>query len=109
MILLILLVFLVFSFAACQPVEEEEGPDYFINDNESNDINKDSTTNKQAIDQVIDSMDVLQGRLDSEEVGEGGYYMAFDFHINTESNSNFVLKLQAHLFTWPYEKENGDI
>ena len=35
--------------------------------------------------------------------------MAFDFHINTQDNSNFVMKLKAHLFTWPYEDEFGNI
>src|SRR5690554_3991949 len=101
--------FLMFSFIACQPIEVDQGPKYGIDDGPSNDINKDHTTKDQAIEKVINSLSNLQNRLDSEDVGEGGYYMAFDFHINSQNNSNFVLKLQAHLFTWPYMDEYGNI
>ncbi|MDD4316700.1 MAG: hypothetical protein PHC84_06040 [Clostridia bacterium] len=101
-IILIMLLLLAFTVSACKEVEEDDGPLYGINDDENNQINKDQTKKEDAINKVTTSITNLQKRLDSEDVGEGGYYMAFDFHINTANNSNFVLKLQAHLFTYPY-------
>ena len=109
LVFFIIIILMIFSMIACQPVEAEEGPQYGIEDDESNQANKDHTTRDQAIEKVTGSLSNLQKRLDSEEVGEGGYYMAFDFHINTQDNSNFVMKLKAHLFTWPYEDEFGNI
>lgn len=107
LILLVLLILLVFSLTACQPVEKYNGPIYGIDDNESNKINKDNTQKQDAIKKVTSSITNLKKHLNSEDVGEGGYYLGFDFHINTAMNANFVLKLQAHLFTWPYM--SGDV
>lgn len=106
-IILIMLLLLAFAVSACQEVETDDGPIYGIDDDASNQVNKDKTTKAQAIDKVTTSMTNLKKRLNSEDVGEGGYYMAFDFHINTANNSNFVLRLQAHLFTYPYMNEFG--
>ncbi len=108
-IILIMLFLLAFTVSACQEVEEDDGPIYGINDDESNQVNKDKTEKKQAIEKVTNSITNLKKRLNSEDVGEGGYYMAFDFHINTANNSNFVMRLQAHLFTYPYMNEYGVI
>lgn len=107
LILLFLLILLVFSLTACNPVEQYDGPIYGINDDESNQINKDRTEKGDAISLVTSSITNLKNKLSSAEVSEGGYYLGFDFHINTATNSDFVLRLQAHLFTWPYMNEYG--
>lgn len=109
LIILMLLLIALLSLAACQEVEEYEGPIYSIVDDEKNEANKDKTKKPQAIEKVTSSITNLKNRLKSQDVGEGGYYLGFDFHINTAKNANFVLKLQAHLFTWPYMNELGAI
>lgn len=108
---LILAVVLVFvlgcMLSACKEAEVSDEPTYSINNDESNQVNIDFTTKDQAIDKVTNALNNLSGRLDTAEAGEGGYYMGFDFHINTEGRSDFVMRLQAHLFTYPYEDEYG--
>lgn len=108
---MLLVMALLFSamLVACEPAEKYDGPIYEINDNEDNKINIDHTTKQQAIDKVVDALENMQERIGSADVGEGGYYLGLDFHINTENRSNFVFKLRAHLFTYPYEDEFGNI
>ena len=109
LIIFALLVMFLFTFTACEKAVEDDSPIYSVNDNESNQLYKDNTDKPHAIEKVTNSIENLQNKLDTQETGEGGYYLGFDFHINTESGSNFRLKLQAHLFTWPYMNDKGVI
>lgn len=107
-LLVILLLVAAFCLIACEPVESEYEPPYTI-PTDGNEGNIDHTTKDMAIDRVVNSLENLQSTIGSGDVGEGGYYLGFDFHINTENRSNFILKLKAHLFTYPYEDEHGNI
>lgn len=108
-ILVVLLVLLSLSIVACKELPPDDSPTYSINDDEKNQANKDQNTKETAIEKVTTSITNLKERLNSEKVGEGGYYLGFDFFINTAKNDNFILKLQAHLFTYPYMNEFGVI
>lgn len=99
---------------ACELAEPASAGKYYINDNESNQLNKDSTTKDQAIDRVTDGIENLRKYLDSADVSTTGYYMGMEFNIdaldpNTLDGGNFKLKIQAHLYTYPYQDEDGNI
>ncbi len=96
---------------ACTPYEQAEGSDYLVDDNESNQLNKDFTERDEAITETCDSMQNLMDHLDSTTVSDTGYYVGANITINTDQNTAFTLNLQANLYTYPYEKTdaNGNV
>ena len=74
-----LLVLLSLSIVACKELPPDDSPTYSINDDEKNQANKDQNTKETAIEKVTTSITNLKERLNSEKVGEGGYYLGFDF------------------------------
>ena len=110
-VLVILAMAVVFTGCELQdPVTESV---YFINDNENNYYNKDHTTSEEAVDEFTDSITALRTYLDSESFVDSGYYMGVDFDIDlldAENNTvgNFALRIQAYLYTYPHEDEEGN-
>ena len=101
-----------FTLTACELSEPADASKYYINDNASNALNKDSTTKDQAIDRVTGGIENLRSYLDDADVATTGYYMGVEFNIdtlnpNTLDGGNFRLKIQAHMYTYPYEDEDG--
>lgn len=100
-------------FSACELSDPERGSKYFINDNEFNKVNNMSSENKDsAIDHVTNGITNLRKYLDSDVVSSTGYYMGMEFNIDTlnpetEEGGNFRLKIQAHLFTFKYQNDDG--
>lgn len=108
------LIVVALALTACELAEPVEGSKYYINDNSANAYNKDTTTKDQAIDRVTDGITNLREYLDSEVVSSTGYYMGMEFNIDTLDpetleGGNFRLKIQAHLFTYPYLDEEGNL
>jgi len=100
-------------FTACELSEPASAGQYFINDNAANELNKDKTTKDDAINGVTDGITNLRTYLDSADMASTGYYMGMEFNIdtlnpNTLTGGNFRLKIQAHLYTYPYEDEDGN-
>ncbi len=114
-VLLITAIFIVcLVLTACELSAPAEASKYFINDNEENSVNKDHTTKDEAIDQVTNGIENLRSYLDSADMKDTGYYMGVEFNIdtidpNTLQGSNFRLKIQAHLYTYPYLDEDGNL
>lgn len=115
-VILVLAVFIVAALCltACELSDPDTAAKFYINNNEENAVNIDTTTKNQAIDRVTDSLTNLREYLDSEVVSNTGYYMGTEFNIDTidpetGKGSNFRLKIQAHLFTYPYEDEEGNL
>lgn len=114
LILIAALIFAALVLTACELSEPASAGKYFINDNSANELNKDSTTKDDAIDRVTDSMTNLREYLDSEVISSTGYYMGMEFNIDTldpetQLGGNFRLKIQAHLYTYPYLDEDGNM
>lgn len=112
LILLVLTVAaLVVAFVACTPVSDDANYPYGIVDNEKNIANKDHTTKEEAIKRTSDSITNLKNYLKSSTVADTGYYMEFDFDIDTDTGDNFELKFRGNLYTYPYEikDENGNV
>lgn len=108
------LIVVALALTACELAEPVEGSKYYINDNSANALNKDTTTKDQAIDRVTGGITNLREYLDSEVVSSTGYYMGMEFNIDTLDpetleGGNFRLKIQAHLFTYPYLDEEGNL
>ena len=99
--------------SACELRDPVRESTYYINDNEANYYNKDHTTNEEAVDEFTDSITALRKYLDSESFVDSGYYMGVDFDIDildADNNTagNFALRVQAYLYTYPYEDEDGN-
>ena len=107
-LILLLLAFVTSFLFACTPPEEAWTNPYPIVDDEVNEQFKDKTTKDQAIDRATDSLDNLLDYLDTEEGATTGYYMGADLLINAKDeqgmDSAFRLKLQANMYTYPYEQ-----
>lgn len=88
---------------ACTPVEQPYQDPYPIVDGAQNDNYKDFTTKEQANDIAVGSLENLLSHLDSDVVTDTGYYLGADMTVNTEDGSAFKLRLQANLYTYPYE------
>lgn len=102
-----------FALTACELSEPAVASKFFINDNAANQLNKDSTTRDDAITGITDGIENLRMYLDSADMATTGYYMGMEFNIDTLDpatlkGGNFRLKIQAHLFTYPYEDEDGN-
>lgn len=98
--IIILSMVLIFALAltACQLEEPSTSVLYHINDNASNQLNKDRTTKDEAIDKVTDSITNLRSYLDNESIATTGYYMGMEFNIDTIDpvtleGGNFRLKI----------------
>lgn len=109
-LVLIIALTLACALFACTPYTGVAAEKFPIIDDENNEINKDKTTQEEAVDRTCDSMDNLLDYLDSDVVSDTGYYIGSDIVINTENGSAFILKLRANLYTYPYElkDENGN-
>ncbi len=96
---------------ACTPYESVDASDYLVNDDESNQLNKDFTERDEAITATCDSMQNLMDHLDSTTVSDTGYYIGANITINTDQDTAFILNLQANLYTYPYEMTdaNGNV
>ena len=101
--LLAITLLLVFAMFACVPVEPEYKNPYPIQDGELNEMYKDHTEKDQAVNEAFDSLENLLTHLDSTTVSDTGYYLGADMTINTEDGSAFILRLDANLYTYPYE------
>ena len=101
--LLAITLLLVFAMFACVPVEPEYKNPYPIQDGELNEMYKDHTEKDQAVDEAFDSLENLLTHLDTTTVSDTGYYLGADMTINTEDGSAFILRLDANLYTYPYE------
>lgn len=111
-ILAILMVSLLLT--ACELTESSASSKYFINDNAANDLNKDNNTKDDAIDRVTGGITNLREYLDSDVISSSGYYMGMEFNIDTVNpetltGGNFRLKIQAHLYTYQYLDEDGNL
>lgn len=100
-------------FAGCELKDPVTESFYFIQEGEENEYNKDHTTSKQAVDEFTGSITALRKYLDSESFVDSGYYMGVDFDIDlldvsNRTVGNFALKIQAFLYTYPHEDENGN-
>lgn len=102
------------SLAACTLADPDTTTKFAVINNEDNAANIANPTRDEAIDTVTDGLDSLREYLDSPDIANTGYYMGIEFHINTEDSrthvlSNFRLKIQAHLFTYKYEDDEGNM
>lgn len=109
------MVFIVcLALTACELAEPVDAGKYYINDNAANELNKDNTTKDEAIDQVTGGIENLRKYLDSTDVSTTGYYMGMEFNVDavdpaTLDGGNFRLKIQAHLYTYPYLDDDGNL
>ncbi len=110
-LLLALIVLVAATLLACTPVETPERDNYPILDNEDNEKYLDKTQKEEAIDRAVGSMENLLQHLDTEDIADTGYYVGADMTINTDDGSAFVFRMQANLYTYPYEikDENGNV
>ncbi|HKL74203.1 MAG TPA: hypothetical protein VJ903_04860 [Clostridia bacterium] len=98
------------TVAACEFNEGEENQaKFYINDNEYNQQLKNNTTEDQAIEHVQEGITNLREYLNETSIATTGYYMGVEFNINTLNpktleGGNFKLKVQSHLYTYPYEE-----
>lgn len=105
-----MLVLVALTAASCEFNDGTESrAKFYINDNEYNQQLKNNTTEDQAIDKVTESLTNLRDYLNETSMATTGYYMGIDFNINTLNpetldGGNFRLKVQAHLYTYPYEE-----
>ncbi len=102
LIILVLAIVMLGSLVACSEVTDEDNYPYDILHNDVNKGNIDTTTKDQAVDMTSSSIKNLKEYLKSVTVSDIGYYMGFDFKINTENGSNFRLKFDANLYAYPY-------
>lgn len=110
---LLIVAALFVTLLACVPYEEVYADPYPILDNPDNQKFKDTTTKDEAIDIVTNGMDNLLTHLNTDTVGDTGYYIGADMVYNTLNTeryrASFVLKLRANLYTYPYENADGSI
>lgn len=110
LLLCILSALIVLTAAACEFNEGSQNEaKFYINDNEYNKQLKNNTTEEQAIEHVQESITNLRDYLNETSMATTGYYMGVEFNINTVNpktlqGGNFRLKIQAHLYTYPYEE-----
>ena len=100
-------------FTACELKDPVTASTYYINDSQANYYNKDHTTTEEAVEEFTDSITALRKYLDSESVGETGYYMGVDFDIDildqqNNTAGNFALRVKSYLYTYPYDDEDGN-
>jgi hypothetical protein len=114
-IFLMLLILSVLTVSACELKDESEESTakYYINDNDYNETLKNTSTKEDAIDNVDDGITNLRSYLNQTSIATTGYYMGVEFNINTLNpetldGGNFCLKIQAHLYTYPYEDDDGN-
>ncbi len=113
LILIAALLLCALVFSACELSDPDRGNKYYINDNEFNKVNNVSSEDKNsAINHVTDGITNLRKYLDSDVVSSTGYYMGLEFNVDTldpdtDEGGNFRLKIQAHLFTFKYENDDG--
>ncbi len=86
---------------------------YYINDGTLNQYYQDHTTNEQAVTEFTDSITSLREYLDGESFVDTGYYMGVNYDIDVLDNQNntagnFQLRVDAYLYTYPYEDEDGN-
>ncbi len=103
LIILVLAIVLLCSLVACSEVTDEDNYPFDILDNDTNKSNIDTTTKDEAVEMTSQSIKNLKSYLQSVTVSDVGYYMGFDFKINTENGSNFRLKFDANLYAYPYK------
>lgn len=110
-LVMILAAVMLVALVACVPASEDANYPYGIVDNPQNQLNKDATTKDEAIQRTSDSITNLKNYLKSATVADTGYYMEFDFDIDTDTGDNFELKFRGNLYTYPYEikDENGNV
>ena len=92
------------------PVEQAV---YYIQDSKLNQYYQDHTTKEQAVNEFTDSITALRTYLDGESFVDTGYYMGVNYDIDLldeEDNTagNFQLRVNAYLYTYPYEDEDGN-
>ncbi len=102
LIVVVLSLVMLGGLVACSEVTAEDNYPYSVLDNEANRVNIDTTTKDQAVEMTSQSIKNLKEYLKSVTVSDVGYYMGFDFKINTENGSNFRLKFEANLYAYPY-------
>ena len=100
-------------FTACELKDPVTESTYYIIDNQSNYYNKDHTTNTEAVDEFTDSITALRTYLQSADFVDSGYYMGVNFDIDLrnsveETVGNFALRVQAYMYTFPYEDDFGN-
>ncbi len=103
-LVLCLLVVLVATLVACSPASEGDKYPYENIDDDNNQNNVDKTTKDEAVSLTADSITNLKEYIKSTTVSEVGYYMEFDFKVNTENGSNFYLKFRANIYAYPYKQ-----
>lgn len=114
-VLFILLALVALTAAACEFNDDnkENQAKFYINDNAYNKTLKNTATKSDAIDNVDEGITNLREYLNQSSIATTGYYMGVEFNINTLNpetlkGGNFRLKIQAHLYTYPYEDEDGN-
>lgn len=100
-------------FAGCELQDPVTEATWYINDNQSNYYNKDHTTGEEAVNEFTDSITALRTYLQGADFVDSGYYMGVNFDIDLrdseeETVGNFALRVQAFLYTFPYEDEEGN-
>ena len=93
-----------------EPVRQQT---YYIRQGTLNEYYKDHTTKEQAIDEFVDSINSLRTYLDGTSFVDTGYYMGVNYAIDlideeNQTAGNFELRVNAYLYTYPYEDEDGN-
>ncbi len=113
----VLVLALATVFTGCELSEPVEEPTYYIAsgdiEGEPNYYYRDHTTTKERVDEFTDSINSLRTYLDGESFVDTGYYMAVNYAIDildqeNRTAGNFELRVNAYLYTYPYEIENED-
>ncbi len=110
-LVMILAAVMLVALVACVSADDDANYPFTIIDNQQNKHNQDHTTKDEAIQRTSDSITNLKNYLKSATVADTGYYMEFDFDIDTDTGDNFELKFRGNLYTYPYEikDENGNV
>ncbi len=102
LIVLVVALVMLGGLVACSEVTEEDNYPFTVIDTPANQVNIDTTTKDEAVEMTSQSIKNLKEYLKSVTVSDVGYYMNFDFKINTENGSNFRLRFEANLYAYPY-------
>lgn len=112
----VILVLIVVTAVSCELKDpnEQSGAKFFINDNDYNKTLKNNATKEDAIDNVDNGITNLREYLNDSEIATTGYYMGVEFNINTnnpetETGGNFRLIIKAHLYTYDYLDDDGNL
>jgi len=113
----VLLAILCGIFFACTLDQPNSDAKFRINDNKTNQRNKDNTSRDEAIERTTDSITNLREYLNNPQIATTGYYMGMEFNIDTINPAtrdgwNFTLKIQADLYTYQYirlDAKNNEI